>query len=60
MRRRREKIPDAMDFCDIQQKMNVGAGKMAQQLKPFAAFAESLTSVLNTHMAAHRVCDFLL
>lgn len=33
---------------------------MAQQLKPFAAFAESLTSVLNTHMAAHRVCDFLL
>jgi hypothetical protein len=40
--------------------IKTGARKMAQQLKPFAAFAESLTSVLNTHMAAHRVCDFLL
>lgn len=40
--------------------IKTGAGKRAQQLEPFAAFAESLNSVLNTHMAAHRVCDFLL
>jgi hypothetical protein len=50
MRRRREKIPDAMDFCDIQQKMNVGAGKMAQQLKPYTALTNNLNSISGTHV----------